>query len=55
MTDYLVGAENKIPDWPIKITFLGKVETAIRSGIKSRFDIMGLSQAMPFVACGFLL
>lgn len=30
----------KIPDWLIKIMFLGQVETAIRLGIKSRFGIM---------------
>lgn len=29
-TDYLVGADqNLVPDWLVKITFLGKVETVI--------------------------
>ena len=28
--------DQKIPDWLIKIKFLGKVETSIRSGIKSK-------------------
>lgn len=27
---YLTGAGQKIPDWLVKITFLGKVETPIR-------------------------
>ena len=35
--------DQKIPDWSIKMTFLVEVETAIRSGIKSRFDIMCFS------------
>lgn len=34
MTDYLTGADQEIPGWLIKITFLGKEEIAIRSGIK---------------------
>ena len=35
VTDYLTGTDQKIPDWLIKIPFLGKVKAAIRSGIKS--------------------
>lgn len=42
-THYLIDAGQKIPDWPIKIAFLGKVETALRSGVKSGFGIMGFS------------
>ena len=42
MTDDLTGAEQKIPDWPIKITFLVKVETVISIGIKLRVG-MGFS------------
>lgn len=30
MTDYLIGEDQKIPAWLIKITFLGKAGTAIR-------------------------
>ena len=45
VTDYLTGADQKIPDWPTKITFLGKAETKIRSGIKSRFGILGFSKS----------
>ena len=41
LTDFLIGADQKIPNWLIKITFLEEVETAIRSGIKSSFGIMG--------------
>lgn len=34
VTYYLIDADQKIPDWPVKTTFLGEVETA-RLGIKS--------------------
>ena len=34
MTDYLAGADQEIPDWPIKITFLGKDKIAVRSDVK---------------------
>ena len=43
MTYYLIGADQKILNWLIKITFLVKVETAVKLGIKSRFGIMGFS------------
>ena len=43
MTDYLIDADQKIPNWLIKITFLVKVETAFRLDIKSTFGIMGFS------------
>lgn len=42
-TDFLIGADQKIPHWFIKIRLLGKVKTAIKSGIKSRSGIMGSS------------
>lgn len=32
---YLIGADQKIPDSPVKIIFLGDIVTAIRLGIKS--------------------
>lgn len=35
MTDYLIGVDQNIPDWLVKIMFWGESETAIRSGIKS--------------------
>lgn len=34
VTDYLIGVDQKIPDW----LSLREVGTAIRSGFKSRFD-----------------
>lgn len=39
LTNYLIGVGigQKIPEWLIKITFLGEVETAT----KSRFPILG--------------
>lgn len=43
VTDDLLGIDQKIPDQQTKITFLDKVETAIRSGIESRFSVMGFS------------
>ena len=43
MTDYLIGADPKIPDGLTKIIFLVKMETAVRSDIKSRFGIMGFN------------
>ena len=37
VTDYLIGADQKIPDWLAKTTFLGKAESEIMSGIKPWF------------------
>lgn len=42
MADDLISADQKVPDWVRKITFLVKVKTAIMLGVKSRFGIMGL-------------
>ena len=39
----LLVLNQKIPSWLIKIMFLGEVEAAIRSGLISRFGIMGFS------------
>lgn len=52
--DYLTGAKQKIPDWLVKITFLGKAETTTKLGIKSWFSDKGLGQVTPFGACWFL-
>lgn len=41
--DYLIVTDQKIPDWLVKITFLGNVKTAIRLSIKSKFGIIGFS------------
>ena len=32
-TDYLTDADQKIPNWSIKITFLVEIETAIKLGV----------------------
>ena len=42
-TDYLTGADQNIPNWSIKMTYLKEAEIAVRSNIKSRFGIMGFS------------
>ena len=41
MTDYLTGVDQKIPHWLITMMFLGKADTTIRSGMKSRFGVVG--------------
>lgn len=40
MWQYLIGADQKIADWPIMTTFLGEVEASIRLGIKPQFGGM---------------
>ena len=41
MADYLIGTDQKIPEWPVKTTFLEDVVTAIRLDIKSWFADVG--------------
>lgn len=48
------GIDQKISDW-LMIKFLWDVETAMRSGIKSRFGIMGFNTSGTLWAYGFLL
>lgn len=55
VTDYLIGANQRIPDWVIKITFWGKVEVAGKSGFKSSFGIMGFSTSDAILAPWFSL
>lgn len=55
MTDYLLGVDQKVPDWLIMIIFLGEFEKAIRSGIKSRFRVMGFSTSDTIVRLWFPL
>ena len=55
MTDYLIGANQRIADWVIKITFWGKVEIAGKSGFKSSFGIMGFSRSDAILAPWFSL
>lgn len=51
MKNYFTGADQRIPDSLIKITFLEKVETVI----KSRFDIMGFSTHEAMLGLYFIL
>lgn len=39
MTDYLAGADQKIPNLLIKITFLVMVETPVKLGLKSMLGL----------------
>lgn len=48
VTNYLIDADQKIPAWPGKTTFLGEVRTTVRLGIDPRFD--GLAYVMLFWA-----
>lgn len=37
VTDDLIGVAQKVSEWSIHVMFVGEVETAVRSGVKSRF------------------
>lgn len=50
----MIDADQKIPDSVSNITFIGKVETAVRLGIKSRFGIMSFDISLAIWDCGFL-
>lgn len=50
---YLIYVDQKIPDWPVKIAFLGKVEIATRLDIKRCFGGIGLAQVTAFWASIF--
>ena len=41
MIDYLIGADQKVPNWVIKMMFLEKRGTDVEADSKSRFGIMG--------------
>ena len=41
--DYLTSADQEVPEWPVKITFLRDVESMIRLNIKSQFDGVNLA------------
>ena len=43
-----LSANQENPDWQVKITFLTGAEIAIRLGIKSLFDDVGLSTTYSF-------
>lgn len=55
MTDDFISAGQKIPDWLIKCTFRGDTEIAIRSGMKSRFGVMGFSTRDTILSLWFSL
>ena len=55
VTDHLIGSGQKIPDWPIRNTLLGKVETAIRAEIKSRSGTLGFSTSDAILGLWFPL
>ena len=44
MTGDLIGADQKIPDWPGKTTFLREFGTAVREGSKLSFGDLGTWQ-----------
>ena len=46
--DDLTGANQEIPEGPVMMTLLGKVETAIRLSIKSHLSDVGLAKVIPF-------
>lgn len=48
VADAFIGADEKIPAWPVKTTYLGKVRTAINLVIKSWSGDVGLAQATYF-------
>lgn len=49
--DYFISTDQLTPDWPVKILFLGEVETLVKLGIKSWFDCVGLPQIVTFWVC----
>ena len=48
---YPACANQEILVWPVEITFLGKVEAAVRLGIEYRLGDMGLAQVIPLGTC----
>ena len=46
--DDFTGANQEIPEGPVMMTLLGKVETAIRLSIKSHLSDVGLAKVIPF-------
>lgn len=53
VSEYLVGNDQKIPDLPVKTTFLGKVETAIELSFKSGFADMEVSASQSILGLLF--
>lgn len=55
MTDALIDVDQKIPDWLIRITFLSKVQTAIRKGVTSSVGILGFGTRDAVLGLWFFL
>ena len=53
--EHIIGADQKIPEWFIRITFLERVKTTVKSGIKSRFGIGFNSSDISLALLFFLL
>lgn len=51
--DDLIGADWNISNWFIKITFLRKVQTAVRLAVESRFSILGFNTSDDFLGLYF--
>ena len=55
MAGNLIGADQKIPDWLIQTTFLGKVKAAVRSGVTPRVGVMGFNKSEAILNLWFSL
>lgn len=51
--DDLIGADWNISNWFVKITFLRKVQTAVRLAVESRFSILGFNTSDDFLGLYF--
>ena len=54
VANYLSSTGQEIPDWLVKVTFLGWAKTAIWLGIKSGFTDMELSTGNSILSLLFL-
>lgn len=54
MRDFLTGTDQNISHWPVKMTFVEKVETAVRSDVESRFGVIPLSASDSILGLWFL-
>lgn len=53
MIDYLLGADQESPDWPIKIPPLGRLKLPLGQVLNLGL-VWALAQVIPFGAFGFL-
>ena len=49
VTDELIGVDQKVPDWLIKMVFWGEPETSVRSSIKSGLGVRLSARVTPVV------